>query len=256
VTNHVTLKSENGPGACVLAGLRNKPLCLRPPRHARRLHDHRRLAHQRLRCRRLLRRRPGEKLHDQEQHGNRSGSGGNGAGVYLSWTDTGLVENCTIYSNSAFNNGGGIYANVGADFQNVRNCLFFANSADWGGGIYSAPYGASINTVTIEGCTVARTPPPAPRRRDPPHNTLGALVGMTATVVNCVIYTNVAAADPNLCVPAPWPPPSPTSAPRRPTPGLEHGGGPGLRLRNGLPAGRRLAVHQCGHDVLPGGRRS
>lgn len=119
-----------------------------------------------------------------------SGANGNGGGVHVTlWYA--LIENCTIYSNTAHNNGGGINFLVGGDYQTVRNCLIHENTADWGGGVFAMTYGVSLNTCSIEGSTITRnTATGTGGGGIYLYNAPGYGIPMTVNIQNTISYNN------------------------------------------------------------------
>ena len=133
-------------------------------------------------------------------HADGTTTAANGGGI-AALMDEALIENCVIYSNTAYNNGGGIEIRVGGEYQWVRNCLIYGNTADWGGGIYAGIYGISLNTcifehLTVSGNTATGTGGGGVFLWESP----GYTVPMTNITRNCIIYGNTGATDPNLKV--------------------------------------------------------
>jgi hypothetical protein len=123
---------------------------------------------------------------------------GSGGGV-TAWLTYALIENCTIYNNTADGCGGGVNIMVGLDYQTVRNCLIYGNTAGWGGGLDAQIYGNYLNTCTIEGCTITRNV-----ATDTGGggiflwNMGGPAISLTASIWNTIVYDNAGAVGPNL----------------------------------------------------------
>ena len=77
-----------------------------------------------------------------------------GSGIYAS---AGLIENCTVWGNTAYGKGGGIY--VDGNNVTLRNCIFWGNTAtvaDGGNDIFIASNSKGVKyTPTIEYCNAS-----------------------------------------------------------------------------------------------------
>lgn len=79
-------------------------------------------------------------------YGQTGGTGANGSGIYAS---AGLIENCTVWGNTAYGKGGGIY--IDGNGVTLRNCIIWGNTATVEGGGNDI-FIVSGKTPTIECC--------------------------------------------------------------------------------------------------------
>lgn len=137
-----------------------------------------------------------------------SNSASSGGGVYLNYDyiATGRVAGCTFYGNSSANMGGGAYMNFAGELERCR--VISNGSASGGGGIYISQKGVVRNTLLagnsaqtgggvgfsyateLENCTVVGNV--ASNR----GGGLDVTIGTTAKIRNCIVWDNVAPANP------------------------------------------------------------